>query len=59
VINEDEPGSGGRSTAQAALSKRLNWRVGTATGIRQEPPPIRMPVFDAPDWPGHVWGSPH
>jgi ferredoxin-NADP reductase len=43
--------------ARAAISRRLNWRVGTVTEIRQETPSIRTLFFDVPDWPGHLAGQ--
>jgi ferredoxin-NADP reductase len=43
--------------ARAAVSRRLNWRIGTVTEIRQETPTIRTLVFDVADWPGHVAGQ--
>jgi ferredoxin-NADP reductase len=43
--------------ARAAVSRRLNWRIGTVAEIRQETPTIRTLVFDIPDWPGHVAGQ--
>ncbi|NMO55254.1 oxidoreductase [Actinoplanes sp. TBRC 11911] len=42
---------------QAAVSRRLNWRIGTVTGIRAETPSIRTLVLDVPDWPGHLAGQ--
>ena len=43
--------------ARAAVSRRLIWRVGTVTELRQETASIRTLVFDVPDWPGHTAGQ--
>ncbi|NMO51224.1 oxidoreductase [Actinoplanes sp. TBRC 11911] len=43
--------------ARTAVSRRLNWRIGTVREVRQETPTIRTLVFDIPDWPGHAAGQ--
>jgi ferredoxin-NADP reductase len=43
--------------ARTAVSRRLIWRAGTVTELRQETASIRTLVFDVPDWPGHTAGQ--
>jgi ferredoxin-NADP reductase len=43
--------------ARTALSRRLSWRAGTVTELRDETPSARTIVLDVPQWPGHLPGQ--
>ena len=43
--------------ARTAVLGRLNWRVATVAGIRDETPVARTIVLSVPGWPGHAPGQ--
>jgi len=43
--------------ARAAVPGRLNWRVSTLEGTRNETVTARTLVLDVPGWPGHQAGQ--
>ncbi len=43
--------------ARAAVLGRLNWQVGSVTGVRDEAAGARTITIDLPDWPGHAAGQ--
>lgn len=43
--------------AGTAVLRRLTWRLGTVTALRDETPRVRTIVLDVPGWPGHRPGQ--
>jgi ferredoxin-NADP reductase len=43
--------------ARAAVSRRLTWRVGRLTAVRDETPTARTLVLEVDGWPGHLPGQ--
>ncbi|WP_116950582.1 ferredoxin reductase [Jiangella endophytica] len=46
-----------RTALRGRLSPRLEWRVATLAGVRQETPTALTLLLDVPGWPGHVPGQ--
>ena len=43
--------------ARTAVLGRLNWQVGSVTGVRDEAAGARTITIELPDWPGHAAGQ--